>query len=75
LDRIAAAAGLLKLMSVIKWEMMRGSASTTLSGMPQALSMVRPVATATLPARSRFVVECDANMKLAPHGDLLYDAI
>jgi hypothetical protein len=27
------------------------------------------------PCASRFGVQCDANMKLAPHGDLLYDVI
>jgi hypothetical protein len=27
------------------------------------------------PALSRFAVQSDADMRLAPHGDLLYDAI
>jgi hypothetical protein len=27
------------------------------------------------PALSRLAVQCDANMRLAPHGDLLYDVI
>jgi hypothetical protein len=62
-------------MSLIKLEMMRGSASTTLPGMPQALLTVTLVATATPPAQSRFAVQCDANMRLAPHGNLLYDVI
>jgi hypothetical protein len=74
LDRTATAAGLLKPISVIRLEMMRGSASTTLSGMPQALLTVTLVATAT-PLPCAIALRCDANMKLAPHGDLLYDVI